>query len=108
MKIHTLLLTLALGGVASIASTPAYSQNVCASFLCMAGKTQGKSNVKGCTSPVQAYFSHSLYIYDEESIDWPLTAANRNQWLMQCPGATGKNSAILLKIFLEYGERASG
>ena len=108
MKPHILFATLALGAIASLATTPVHAQDVCASFLCMAGKTQGKSNVLGCTTPVQAFFSPSLYIYDEEGVDWPATAMNREQWLSQCPGSQGKNSGTLAIIIAEYGTRASG
>lgn len=108
MKLHALFATLALGAVASVATAPAHAQNTCASFLCMAGKTQGKNNVPGCTAPVQAFFSPSLYIYDEEGIDWPATAMNRERWLTQCPGSQGKNSSIMATIIAEYGMRASG
>jgi hypothetical protein len=108
MKLHALFAILALGAVASLATAPVHAQDVCASFLCMAGKTQGKNNVAGCTAPVQAFFSPTLYIYDEESIDWPATAINRGQWLSQCPGSQGKNSGILATILAEYGTQASG
>ncbi|MEW9625585.1 hypothetical protein [Rhodanobacter geophilus] len=109
MKPHALFTALALGTAASLATAPVHAQgNVCASFLCMAGKTQGKQNVAGCIAPVQAFFSPSLYIYDEEGIDWPATAMNRQQWLSQCPGSQGKNSGILTTIIAEYGMRASG
>lgn len=109
MKLHALFVTLALGTVTCLSTTPAHAQgNVCASFLCMAGKTQGKNNVKGCIAPVQAFFSPSLYIYDEEGIDWPATALRREQWLSQCPGSQGRNSGILATIIAEYGMRASG
>lgn len=108
MKLHALFVTVVIGAVASMSTTPTHAQDVCASFLCMAGKTQGKNNVPGCTAPVQAFFSPNLYIYDEESIDWPATAINRGQWLSQCPGSQGKNSGILATIIAEYGTRASG
>ncbi|MBD8881532.1 hypothetical protein IHE49_13675 [Rhodanobacter sp. 7MK24] len=109
MKLHALFATVALGAITSLATAPVHAQdNVCASFLCMAGKTQGKNNVQGCTAPVQAFFSPSLYIYDEEGIDWPATAANREQWLSQCQGSQGQNSGILATIIAEYGMRASG
>ena len=109
MKPHALFATLALGAAASFAAAPLHAQsNVCASFLCMAGKTQGKNNVQGCIAPVQVFFSPSLYIYDEEGIDWPATALNRSQWLSQCPGSNGQNSGILATIIAEYGMRASG
>lgn len=109
MKLHALVATLALGAVASLATAPVHAQgNVCASFLCMAGKTQGKNNVPGCTAPVQAFFSPSLYVYDEEGVDWPATALRREQWLSQCKGAQGQNSGILATIIAEYGMRASG
>jgi hypothetical protein len=109
MKPYALFGTLALGALASLNTTPVHAQgNVCPSFLCMAGKTQGKNNVQGCIAPVQAFFSPSLYIYDEEGIDWPATAQNRERWLSQCPGSQGKNSGILAIIIAEYGMRASG
>jgi len=48
-----------------------------------------------------------LYVYDEEGIDWPATAVNRQQWLSQCPGSLGgQNGAILTAIIAEYGMRA--
>jgi hypothetical protein len=108
MKLHALFATLALGAIAGLTTAPVHAQDVCASFLCMAGKTQGKNNVAGCAAPVQAFFSPSLYVYDEESIDWPATSARRGVWLSECPGSQGKNSGILTTIIAEYGTRASG
>lgn len=107
MKLHALLVTLAVGAVASLTAAPVHAQDVCASFLCMAGKVQGKESVPGCDAPVQAFFSPTLYIYDEESIDWPATALNRQRWLSQCQGSQGgQNAAILITIIAEYGTRA--
>lgn len=103
MKPHAFFVTLALGALASLATAPVRAENVCASFLCMAGKVQGKQNVAGCISPVQSFFSPTLYIYDEEGIDWPATALNRMQFLSQCPGSTGTNSGIMASIIAEYG-----
>jgi hypothetical protein len=109
MKPHALFATLTLGTIASLATAPVHAQgNICASFLCMAGKTQGKNNVQGCTTPIQAFFSPTLYVYDEEGVDWPATALKREQWLSQCPGSQGKNPGILATIIAEYGMRASG
>ncbi len=106
MKLHALFATLALGAIASLATAPVHAQNTCASFLCMAGKVQGKDNVPGCEAPVQAFFSPTLYIYDHEGIDWPLTAANRERFLATCPGTSGTNASILAEIIAEYGTRA--
>lgn len=103
MRLLALLATLALGAVASLTSAPVYAQEACPSFLCMAGLTQGQGVVGGCTSPVQAFFSPSLYIYDEEGIDWPATALNRTRFLLQCPGTIGANSGIVTTIIAEYG-----
>jgi len=109
MKLHALLATLVLGAAASLTAAPVHAQDVCASFLCMAGKVQGKENVPGCDAPVEAFFSPTLYIYDEESIDWPATALNRQRWLSECPGSQGgQNGAILTAIIAEYGTRPSG
>ncbi|KQX97536.1 hypothetical protein ASD22_09790 [Rhodanobacter sp. Root480] len=108
MKLRALFATAAIGAFASLTTTPVYAQDACASFLCMAGKTQGKNNVPGCASPVQAFFSPNLYIYDEESIDWPATSANRALFLAQCPGSQGQNSGVLTTIISEYGMEASG
>jgi hypothetical protein len=109
MKLHALFATLALGALASLTTAPVHAQNTCASFLCMAGKVQGKDNVPGCEAPVEAFFSPTLYIYDEDGgIDWPLTSANRLRFLSTCPGTTGVNSGILTSIIAEYGMRASG
>lgn len=108
MKLHALLATVVIGATASLTATPIYAQSTCPSFLCMAGKVQGKENVPGCTAPVQAFFSPTLYIYDHEGIDWPATALNRQQWLSQCPGSQGgQNAAILTAIIAEYGTRPS-
>jgi len=107
MKLHSLLATLVLGATASLTAAPAYAQSTCPSFLCMAGKVQGKQNVPGCDAPIEAFFSPTLYVYDEEGIDWPATAVNRQQWLSQCPGSLGgQNGAILTAIIAEYGMRA--
>lgn len=103
MKFQTLMIVLVLGAVSGMISSPVHSENVCASFLCMAGRTQGQTFVEGCTGPIQAFFSPSLYIYDEEGIDWPLTAANRARWLAQCPGANGENTPIFTNIIARYG-----
>lgn len=108
MKLCTLFTTLALGTAASLTTAPAHAQDACPSFLCMAGKTQGRDGGPGCITPVQAFFSPSLYIYDEESIDWPATALNRTRFLAQCPSAIGPNSAILTAIIAEYGMASSG
>jgi hypothetical protein len=108
MKLHALFATLALGAVASLTTAPVHAQDVCASFLCMAGKTQGKNNVAGCTAPVQAFFSPIHYVEDEEGIDWPATAIKRGAWLSECPGSQGENSGILATIIAEYGMQASG
>ena len=108
MKLHALFATLALGALASLNSAPVYAQNTCASFLCMAGKVQDKQDVPGCEAPVEAFFSPTLYIYDEEGIDWPLTSANRLRFLSTCPGTAGVNTGILTSIIAEYGMRASG
>ncbi|WP_426702129.1 hypothetical protein ACPPVV_03695 [Rhodanobacter sp. Col0626] len=108
MKLRALFTTLALGAVAGLSTVPANAQDVCPSFLCMAGKTQGRDGGPGCIAPVQAFFSPSLYIYDEESIDWPATAANRMRFLGQCPSSSGPNSAILTAIIAKYGMSASG
>jgi hypothetical protein len=105
MKLHALFATLALGAIASLTTAPVHAQNTCASFLCMAGKVQGKQNVPGCDAPVEAFFSPTLYIYDEEGIDWPLTSANRLRFLSTCPGSNGTNSGILASIIAEYGTR---
>lgn len=104
MKLQTLLVTLTLGAVASLTTAPVHAQEACPSFLCMAGLTQGQGIVKGCSGPVQAYFSPSLYIYDDSGIDWFLTALNRTRFLLQCPGTTGANSAIITTIYNEYGQ----
>jgi hypothetical protein len=104
MKLHALFVTLALGALASLTTATVHAQSTCPSFLCMAGKVQGKQNVSGCEAPVQAFFSPTLYIYDDEGIDWPATALNRQQWLSQCPGTqAGQNAAILTSIIAEYG-----
>lgn len=106
MKLEAILATLVLGVLASLATSPVYAQDTCASFLCMAGKVQGKQDVAGCTSPVQSFFSPTLYIYDEGGVDWPATALNRLQFLSQCPGSNGTNSGIMASIIAEYGMRA--
>ena len=106
MKLHALFATLVLGAVASLTTPPVHAQDACASFLCMAGKVQGKENVPGCTAPVEAFFSPTLYVYDEEGIDWPLTSAKRFQFLSTCPGSIGTNSGILTEIIAEYGMQA--
>jgi hypothetical protein len=104
MKLHALFGTVVLGTAISLTATPTYAQSTCPSFLCMAGMVQGKQNVSGCEAPVQAFFSPTLYIYDEEGIDWPATALNRQRWLAQCPGSQGgQNAAILASIIAEYG-----
>jgi hypothetical protein len=104
MKLHALFVTLAFGALASLTTASAYAQEVCPSFLCMAGMVQGKQSVSGCEAPVQAFFSPTLYIYDEEGIDWPATALNRQRWLAQCPGSQGgQNASILASIIAEYG-----
>ena len=109
MKLHALLATIVLGATASLTTAPTYAQSICPSFLCMAGKLQGKENVPGYDAPVEAFFSPTLYIYDEESIDWPATALNRQRWLSECPGSQGgQNGAILTAIIAEYGTRPSG
>ena len=71
MKPHILFATLALGAIASLATTPVHAQDVCASFLCMAGKTQGKSNVPGCTTPVQAFFSPACISTTKKALTGP-------------------------------------
>ncbi|WP_458070049.1 hypothetical protein [Rhodanobacter sp. BL-MT-08] len=107
MKPHALLATVVIGATASLTATSIYAQSTCPSFLCMAGKVQGKQNVPGCDAPIEAFFSPMLYVYDEEGIDWPATAVNRQQWLSQCPGSLGgQNGAILTAIIAEYGMRA--
>ena len=102
MKLQTLVATVALGAVASLTSAQVHAQEACPSFICMAGLTQGQSIVKGCTSRVQSFLSPSLYIYDEDGVNWPATAINRMNFLLQCPGTTGTNTGIVMTIIAEY------
>jgi len=60
MKLHALLATIVLGATASLTTAPTYAQSICPSFLCMAGKLQGKENVPGYDAPVEAFFSPTL------------------------------------------------
>jgi hypothetical protein len=109
MKMYALLVTVVFGIVTSVTAAPVHAQSTSPSFLCMAGKVQGQQNVSGCETPVAAFFSPALYIYDEEGIDWPATALNRQRWLAQCTGTQGaQNAAILTEIIAEYGMRAQG
>ena len=108
MKLQAPFATFALDAVVSLTGAPVHAQEACPSFLCMAGLTQGQGIVECCTSPVQSFFSPSLYIYDEEGIDWPATALNRMRFLLQCqPGTAGANSGIVLTIITDYGMKAA-
>jgi len=61
MKPHALLATVIIGATASLTATSIYAQSTCPSFLCMAGKVQGKQNVPGCDAPIEAFFfAHAL------------------------------------------------
>lgn len=105
MKLRALLATFVLGAVASLTTVPIHAQDACASFLCMAGKVQGKENVPECVAPVEAFFSPSLYVYDAEGIDWLATSARRLQFLSGCNDSSGTNSGILTEIIAKYGTR---
>jgi len=104
MKLRALVTTVVLGAAVSLTTAPAHAQDNCPSFVCMSAYPTSNDN-PGCAPHIMAFFSPTLYIYDEEGIDWPATALNRALFLNECTGVIDNpiNAGVSDGIIAAYG-----
>jgi hypothetical protein len=76
---------------ASVAASPVFAKDPCASLICMAGQVQG-SGGQGCDGAISDFLS--IVQYHHGHIDYNATPNARRDYLNSCPGASENTSNV--------------